>query len=52
MESPGKYEENETNRDLLRSTIQKLPIFRRRKTPEVANLSFTLFLLQIFSQNG
>jgi hypothetical protein len=24
MESAGKYEENETNRDLLRSTVQKL----------------------------
>jgi hypothetical protein len=52
MESPGKYEENETNRDLLQSTVQKLPILRRKKPPEVANLSFTLFLLPIFSQKG
>jgi hypothetical protein len=31
MESPGTDEETETNRDLLRSTVQKLPILRRKK---------------------
>jgi hypothetical protein len=30
MESPGKYEENETNRDFLQSTVQKLVILRRK----------------------
>jgi hypothetical protein len=32
MKSPGKYEENETNRDFLQSTVQKLSILREKKT--------------------
>jgi hypothetical protein len=41
MESPGKYKENETNRDLVQSTIQKLPILKKTKNSktEVANLN-------------
>jgi hypothetical protein len=44
MESPGKYEENETNGDLLQSTVQKLPLLRKNDAKtEVANLSLSCF---------
>jgi hypothetical protein len=32
MKSPVKDKETETNRDLLRSTVQKLPILRKNPT--------------------
>jgi SNF2 family DNA or RNA helicase len=35
MESSGKDEETETNRDLLRSLVQKLPILRKKKTLKI-----------------
>jgi hypothetical protein len=35
MESPGKYEKNETNCDLLQSTVQKLAILKKKlKNPK------------------
>jgi hypothetical protein len=56
MESPGKYEENETNRDLLQSTVQKLPILRRKKSQTQikikVKLRFATFVFVLFfSQN-
>jgi hypothetical protein len=44
MESPGKDKENETNRDLLQSTVQKLPILRRKKTQNCKKVGHGQFL--------
>jgi hypothetical protein len=38
MESPGKYKENETNRDLVQSTIQKLPILKKKQKTQKRKL--------------
>jgi hypothetical protein len=38
MESPGKYKENETNRDLVQSTIQKLPILKKNQKTQKRKL--------------
>ena len=39
MESPGKYEENETNRDLLQLTVQKLQFWEKNNSKsKFANL--------------
>ena len=50
MESPGKYEENETNRDLLQLTVLKLQFEKKKNSKmKVANLSFTLIFVVILS---
>ena len=50
MESPGKYKENETNRDLLQSTVQKLSILREKKHSN-SDLQLSFFSVFFSSQS-